>query len=339
MKKLHFLFLLVSTTIFGQNFNSDWDKVIAFENEDKIKSASEIVDDIYKKAIRNDDEVQIIKCFFYKSKYLQRVDENAQNKIIIDLTSKIKKISIPSKAILNLVYAKCLENYSQRYNYDLQRRTKIDSTASKNFKTWTSQDFYYEIDKAYKESLENENDIKNISIEKYEQIFDFLSIEKFKRTTVLEYVLQENINHYKINGTSSISSIMDEVYKSALLGNSGTFVNLKLDSLKSDSARNIVALFQKLEQKPTFEKEFERIKFMNESFNWSNENYQKALLRIQKYAIDAFLLQKILFEKATYLYNQASKLNPINKNFKTIEVLDSILNIKNRSNKFTNLTK
>ena len=99
MKKFHFLLLLLSTSFFGQNFDKNWDKIISLENEDKIKSASEIVDNIYKKAIRSDDEVQIIKCFFYKSKFLQRVDENAQVKILDDLKSKINKISKPSRAI------------------------------------------------------------------------------------------------------------------------------------------------------------------------------------------------------------------------------------------------
>ena len=75
------------------------------ENNGKIKSANAIVAKIHKKAVADKNEVQIIKCFFYESKYLQVVDENAQTKIINNLKTEINRASIPSKAILNLVYA------------------------------------------------------------------------------------------------------------------------------------------------------------------------------------------------------------------------------------------
>lgn len=111
MKNILFVFLLISSALFAQQNDKKWDKVIAFENEGKIKSANEIVYKIYKKAVSRKDEVQMIKCFFYQSKYLQVVDENVKTKILDHLKTDISRVSIPSKAILNLIYAKCLNNY------------------------------------------------------------------------------------------------------------------------------------------------------------------------------------------------------------------------------------
>ncbi|MCZ8198053.1 MAG: carboxypeptidase-like regulatory domain-containing protein [Flavobacterium sp.] len=334
MKNILYIILLFSSISFCQNSDKNWAQVIELENEDKIKSASEIVNDIYKKATRKNNEAEIIKCFFYQSKYLQRIDENAQSKIIDDLNSKIKKASVPSKAILYLVYAKCLEDYSNRYSYDLQKRTKTDSLATKNFLTWNHSDFYYEIEKAYKKSLENVSELKDIYLSKYEPIFDFLTIEKFKNTTLYDYIIDENINHYRKNGVSTMHGYIDKFYKQDLVGNTNEFLNLNIDTLSSESAKEIILLFKKLEERPTFEKQFNRIKFMNESFIGVNENYQKALNRLQKYAIDDFLLQKIQYEKAIYIRGLASKKRTTNYNLKAIEVLDSILSIKNNSNAF-----
>lgn len=64
MKNILFAFLLFCSTLFAQQTDKKWDKVIALENEGKIKSANEIVSEIYKKALDNKDEVQMIKCFF-----------------------------------------------------------------------------------------------------------------------------------------------------------------------------------------------------------------------------------------------------------------------------------
>ena len=115
MKKILFAFLLISTSFYAQNYEKNWNTVIENENNGKIKSANTVVAKIHKKAVADKNEVQIIKCFFYESKYLQVVDENAQTKIINNLKAEINQASIPSKAILNLVYAKCLSDYSDSY--------------------------------------------------------------------------------------------------------------------------------------------------------------------------------------------------------------------------------
>ncbi|HJY12858.1 MAG TPA: hypothetical protein VJ304_08720, partial [Flavobacterium sp.] len=96
MKNIVLIFLLLSITVFGQQNDKKWDKVIAYENEGKVKSASEIVNKIYKKSVADKNEVQMIKCFFYQSKYLQVVDENAQTKILNNLKIEINRVSIPS---------------------------------------------------------------------------------------------------------------------------------------------------------------------------------------------------------------------------------------------------
>src|SRR3954470_8398206 len=121
MKKILLVCLLFTTVLFAQKNDKNWVKVSSYENEGKIKSANEVVDKIYKKAVSKKDEVQMIKCFFYQSKYLQVIDENAKTKILDHLKTDINRVSIPSKAILNLIYAKCLNNY---YNYAV-----VDSAA------------------------------------------------------------------------------------------------------------------------------------------------------------------------------------------------------------------
>lgn len=80
----------------------------------------------------------MIKCFFYQSKYLQIVDENAQTKILNNLKTDINRITEPSKAILNLVYAKCLTDYLAKNRYQIQRRTNT-TELDNDFLTWTEK--------------------------------------------------------------------------------------------------------------------------------------------------------------------------------------------------------
>ncbi len=200
MKKILFAFLLISTSFYAQNYEKNWNTVIENENNGKIKSANTVVAKIHKKAVADKNEVQIIKCFFYESKYLQVVDENAQTKIINNLKAEINKASAPSKANLNLVYAKCLSDYYSQNQYSINQRTQIDTTST-NFLTWTGKDFKKQIQITYDKSLENESILSKTSLINYEAIFDFLTLEKFQKMSLLDYLLKENILVYtaKIN--------------------------------------------------------------------------------------------------------------------------------------------
>ena len=71
MKNIVFAFLLLSCSLFAQQNDQKWKEVIDFENEGKIKSPNEIVHEIYKKALKKQDEVQMIKCFFLKQQTRQ----------------------------------------------------------------------------------------------------------------------------------------------------------------------------------------------------------------------------------------------------------------------------
>jgi TonB-dependent SusC/RagA subfamily outer membrane receptor len=334
MKNLYLLLLLLSGAVFSQNNDKSWSRVMALENEDKIKSAIEIVDGIYKKSFRNEDEAQLIKCFFYKSKYMQRVDENAQNKILEDLKSNINRVSKPSKAILNLVYAHCLTDFKNSNSGIIYNRSKIDTLASKNFLTWNYKDFENEIEKLYQKSTQDLAILEKTPLTNYEPVFDFFSMENFKKWSVLDYVLKENIIYYggSLNAYNQQKDFLKQ--KEAFLGNSELFTKLNLDFVKDTVTKKVISYYQKLEEKASFENRFERLSVFNSRLIHLPSDYDKALNSLRKGKIDDYLLQKILYEKSNYLESLAKKDQPINYHFKTIEILDSILNIKNRSKTF-----
>jgi len=99
MKNIFLVLLVVSVSAFSQDFEKNWVKVVTYENEGKIKSADAIVEKIERRASREHNEVQLIKCFFYKSKYMQVLEEDAQSKILEHLDAVIAKSSILTKCL------------------------------------------------------------------------------------------------------------------------------------------------------------------------------------------------------------------------------------------------
>ncbi|WP_264553383.1 hypothetical protein [Flavobacterium sp. N2038] len=271
MKNVFFVLLLISTVVFGQQNDKKWEKVRAFENEGKIKSANEIVTKIYKKAIARKDEPQMIKCFFYQSKYTQVLDENAKAKIVGNLKTDINRASIPSKAILNLIYAKYLKDFSNDYDgYSVvevdsvavmvdsaaalidEVAATIDTGSVTGIKTpeidsievphsnYVPQEFTteYDVINTFNKTLENEAILKATSLMKYKDIFDFPDLEKFKEENLWNYLLKENITFFtekiqpwKIQNSDFLA------HKEQLLGNSNAFLKLNLDFVQEPNVK------------------------------------------------------------------------------------------------------
>ncbi|MEG1237472.1 MAG: MG2 domain-containing protein [Flavobacterium sp.] len=335
MKNILFVFLLISTILFGQQNDKKWDKVIALEKEGKVKSANSIVNKIYKKSVTEKDEVQMTKCFFYQSKFLQVVDEDAQTKILNNLKTDINRVSIPSKAILNLVYAKCLSDFHKKEPYFSYNR--IDTTFQEdNFKTWTDAFLISQIETCYKNSLENEIILKKTSLTDYETIFDYSIISDFKNQTLYDYALAENINYFSSKVYEwEISKSEYYTYKKELLGSSTDFVNLNFDFIKNTKLKNVLILYQKLEKtSPTFENQWNRIQFCKKYMVAYYTDYPHFLNNFQKNTDNQNLIQKIQLEKALFYSQFASKKNHSDYKIKAVALLDSILSSNIHSNTY-----
>lgn len=342
MKKYILTLFFVTVTAFSQQYEKKWSQILAQENKGKIKTATELVDAIYKKAKKENNEVQIIKCFFYKSKYLQVLEEDAQSKIIRNLKAEINSATIPSKAILNLVYAKCLSDYNEEYeNFGVavvdsssleneNSENLIDSATVNNYNP--SED----IDKIFIKTLENEAVLKTTPLTNYEAIFNFFTLEKLKKENLFDYLLKENIAFYKSKINEwQFEAKQFEAHKDNLLGHTDAFIKLKLDFIEDESLKKVLSLYQKLEaDAPTIENKLERILFCSNYLLKSDENLLTTLLDLEKQSNENIPLQKIKLEKATIFGKLASKETHPDYNNKALAELESILNTNNNSNTF-----
>ncbi|MFB9107928.1 carboxypeptidase-like regulatory domain-containing protein [Flavobacterium gyeonganense] len=335
MKKIILALLLLTSTLFAQQTDKKWNKVIAFENEGKVKSASEVVTQIYKKAVSEKDEVQMIKCFFYHSKYLLVVDENAQTKILNNLKTDINRVSVPSKAILNFIYAKCLNDYYMRNDYKIRQRTNT-AFIDEDFLTWTETNFKNQIDSTLKKTLENESVLTKTYLAEYEMIFDFFTSEKIKKETLFDYLLRENLTFYKqkVRQWEVVKSDFTP-YTKQLLGNSGDFTKINFDFVTTENLHYVLALYQKQESyNPSKDNQLDRMQYVKNTLLESDEAFLPSLNTLQKEAKDTILVQKIRLEKALYYSKNASKETHPDYNLKSVSLLDSIISVKNRSDAY-----
>ena len=322
------LLLFISTTTFSQNYESDWKEVIQFELNGKTESANKAVLEIYNKANRKDNNPQIIKCFFYISKFKQVFEENSRGTILDDLKDKIKSSSKPNKALLYTVYANLLQNYLDAERYQINKRTNLQIQKSKDYATWTEKDFQDEIDLAYQNSIENSDKLREVKIKEYEAIFTISPNSDSEKISLYDYVSEKYISHFqnKVNNYSVRNNNLQLI----LFQDAVTFQTFNCKEIEDKNLKNIINLFQENEKQYLQKKDdrlgiavLQRFNFINGIYGKS-EIYYTAIEKLEKQSTNIYLTQQLKAKRVLH-YSERTQKNGISYYDKAIALTDSIL--------------
>ena len=324
------LFIFSSFSLFGQ-YDAKWKEVYHHELNGKIKSAQKEVEKIYKKAKNNKDEVQIVKCFFYLSKFELLFNEKAQPAIITNLNEEIKSAPPVSKALLNYIYAKILENYYQKNNYHINKYTPLKNQKSKDFLTWSAVDFKKEIEKSYKLCLQNEAILKNTSIIQYKDVIEISKDIEMLNLTLYDFLTDKYLDYNKkvyINSAHGIKNDLTEI--NFLYQESNLFTAHNFKALEDEHLSNIIHLQQNIEknilnsnQEKVDEKYYERLELLKYIFSNDSLFFNK-IIALEKKTTNTFLKQDIRMDR---LQQQLHNINNKDKNASqnALALIDSIV--------------
>lgn len=328
MKTLWILLLLPLLTLAQQNEKS-WKKVVALESEGKITSANRRVTKIYSKASKHRDEPEIIKCFFYQSKYWMITEEDAQVKILENLASEIRQASPPSQAILLTVYAGLLDDYRQS--------RPVHSATPKNekdFRKWDRNTMAEKIDSLYNRAISLSGQIRNIKISDFETVFDSGYRDELSDLSVFEYVLKDHAEYCFKQAVNKWYLERTQLTDACFSGETSVFLGVNPKLVGDPDLRKCVQAFQLLETHfPTVRNRILRLKSFKSI--QPGKNYTigqlKTLSGQAQHPIDK---QEVQLFFASHLMMRANNKNGTDDFKQAIVYLDSILSVPNRSNAF-----
>lgn len=346
MKKILLLIFLVlgSYTADAQKkYHKLWSEVEKLELEGKFRDASEIVDKILKKAKRSNKSDQIVKGFIYQSKFLLQLEEDVQKRIILEIESTIQEFDFPTNALLESVYAGYLEQYLQSNRYRIRKRTaKEFSKTSNDFEKWDISTFIFQIDRHYKESLKQEDELKKTSIKDFQILLTHSKTSHKFRPTLYDFLAHRAIHFYGADRWY-VNRPKERFY----INNSVAFS--KTDSFKDEpfytkdsilSNRSVLKMYQKLE---VFHKKknslayvdivLDRLKFVRKHAIIQNKDtlYLKALKSLAKelqgHESSAFVNYHIADFYFQATKKKGAKKDSILKNYriKALAICDKVL--------------
>ena len=325
------LILLVSSIGFSQDFKNEWREVIQFELDGKVKSASEVVDKIYKKAKRKDFDDQVIKCFFYQSKFLQVREENYQTIVIQNLKKEIKDSKGSKKALLKYIYAEIIEQFYKRNRYSIDLRTDLNYNNSDDFETWTKADFQKELDKTYADLLNDEEKLRQANINEFATILEISPYTDAKKLSVYDFLQEKAIAYYFRNFRPSNNQIYNKLYP-RLIKNASEFVKLKTDTISNENLKNIIKLLQNAEKytSKNYNYDIDVLQYnrMKRFYDFiiDKEIYFSELAAIESKTANAYLLQDIKVDFAQYYFSLTQKGSEKNYFPRVLTIIDTILN-------------
>ncbi|WP_179319237.1 alpha-2-macroglobulin family protein [Winogradskyella helgolandensis] len=231
------------------DFEDQWKEVTKLENEGLTKSASDVVETIYKNATKAKNTEQRIKALLHISKYLLILEEEAQLTIVNRFKTEIKTSSdLVTKHLLENMLATMYWQYFQQSRYQFYNRTKTSEKVSDDFRTWDLETIFNEIHTYYQRSLEDGSLLQQESLSNYTILLKEQENSKDFRPTLYDLLSHNALEFYKTDENSITQpSYKFTIENPDLIADSDIFTTIDLTSKDTLSLqRNALKIYQNL---------------------------------------------------------------------------------------------
>ncbi|NRD24753.1 alpha-2-macroglobulin [Winogradskyella litoriviva] len=325
MKLYISLFMLVCFASFStaqNDFENQWNEVSKLENEGLTKSASEVAEDIYKKATKAGNSQQKIKALLHISKYQLILEEDAQLTIVNRFKSEIKATkNLVTKHLLENVLATMYWQYFQQNRYKFYNRTKTTEKVSDDFRTWDLETIFNEIHTYYQRSLENGILLQQEALANYSMLLNEAENSKDYRPTLFDLLSYNALSFYK-TPESSITQPADKfsIDNEDFIADSAIFINAELSSNDTLSLeryalkiyKNLIKFHRHSKATKAFvDVDIERLNFVKKHATFANANdLLVETLKSKSIALkDSDLSTLYDYEIATVYKNEGQQFN------------------------------
>lgn len=208
--KTNILLVMITLSLFtrlnAQSFENLWKKVNENLENDLPETAESFLDKIEDKAVKENNQKELLKTFLYRFNIIQEKDENPIEASINYAKENISRLQEPEKAIFNVAIAALYNNYYQRNQYIIKNNIPIATDYSKiNIKFWDKATFKKVINKYYDNALSDIEALQNCTTISYESVLNInprsdVEIEFSLEPTLYDYIVHKIINYRSSNG-------------------------------------------------------------------------------------------------------------------------------------------
>jgi uncharacterized protein YfaS (alpha-2-macroglobulin family) len=199
------VFTISTKSVMAQfNYDAHWKKVQELDNQGLPKSVMDEVNVIYKNALQQKNDVQLLKTLIYRIRFVNYKDEGPAKTDNLETSDEQHIVfTPPTRAILQSLRAELLWNYLQQNRYSMYSRTAIAGDTSTDITTWPIDRFTKEIRLAYDASLKDAALLKKVNVADYDAIIEKGNSTRDLRPTLYDLLVHRALDYYK-SGESTL---------------------------------------------------------------------------------------------------------------------------------------
>ena len=187
-------------------YDTMWKKFEAHLENSLPESADKILASIEQTAIKEKNQVQLLKAYLFKQKVMTETVENDwQQEYIRYALTKFDQLEAVPQAVLHEEIAYCLNNYLSLNEYKISQNLAIDGDLSTvEMKYWDKQTFLKLINEHYAEALKPVEALKAANTVEYLALFEEPEGTRYidYEPTMFEFLFHRISNYYKGKSTA-----------------------------------------------------------------------------------------------------------------------------------------
>ncbi len=277
------------------SYEDSWKKVDSLENEGLPKSALEIVNTIMEKAQKEQNQPMQVKALMYQLKFSRELEEN-EFTLALNRIDELRKTNVePLRQIMASIKGDMLWSYMENNRYQFYNRSTTQAFDLGDVSTWDLKTLVDESGKLFMESLENKEQLQQISLKDYSYILADASEDAYLTApTVFDFLAHRALNHFRneetgITRPAAKFSVNDKRY----FGTDAEFLSIPTQT--EDTLSQHLYYVKTMQELVRFHSnsghttakmrnELERLAFSHQTstIDSRTEDYKNALLRMQK---------------------------------------------------------
>ncbi len=303
----------------GNPYDRDWKQVDSLMNKGLPKSALEIVNNLYARAMKEKNHAQIIKALIHKMGSEYTYEEEAQVKSILAIEAELPKYPFPTKPVIQSLLAQTYWRYYQDNRYRILSRTETSEFIPNDIKTWDAAKFVSKTSELYFTSLQKADSLQRTSLSVFDSILIKGNASKNFRPTLFDFLAHRALEFYM----NSESGLTQPAYRfnldaSALFESAEKFATLKFNTKDTASFHyQTLLIFQRLlafhqqhnQLLPLADNDLLRLKFVHQhaTHELKDSLYLHALQKLEtQFQADTFA-SRVGYAIAQHLFKQGSK--------------------------------
>ena len=180
----------------GDKYTKEWKKVDSLEKKGLPKSALEIVEQIYSKAKKDDNQPQVIKALVFRIKFINSIDQDAFPDLILQIQSEISKAEFPANAMLKSMLAEMYSWYFEANKWRFFNRTESTAFDKTDIRTWDLQTLAKKSIALYAESLDEAEKLKKVKLDYFDVLIADGSSSRELRPSLFDFLTHRVLYFY-----------------------------------------------------------------------------------------------------------------------------------------------